>query len=127
MNKFKISFIALLIINIVVIAFVLINSYIHKFEGINVKDGNLDEYSYMIDGEVPVSGYVPDGNVAVRIARAVLENTYIKPGLGYTYEVMYDKKNEAWIVSSSNLISGAAYIVISKKDGRIIKAWEAKR
>lgn len=127
MNKYKVSFLILLIINVIVIFFFMFRNYIDQSYNKNIKEGKMENYSYMLDNETPIGGYVSDGKLAYKIAKSILEDTYIKPGIGYTYEVMYDKKNDVWIVHSANLFNGSAYIVINKDDGRIIKAWEAKK
>lgn len=127
MGKKKVVF-ALILTIIVLCVILIIGVRIQNglYSNIKVNDGNLEEYSSALDGYIPENGYVSDAETAVSIAKAVLDSTFFKPIKGGGYTVEYDKKNEVWIVNNYSIFRHSAYVIISKKDGRIISAWMTK-
>lgn len=99
------------------------NGFYGKFK---VNEGSIEKYSNALDGYIPESGYVSEAETAVNISKAVLASAFSKPIKGGGYTVEYDKINEVWIVNNYSIFRHSAYVVISKKDGRIMRAWKTK-
>lgn len=112
---------------IIILVFVLINLVTMYLKGnINkpdVKEGKLEDYQVMIDGYIPETGYVPDAKTAIKIAKAVFNTMDISDG---EYIVEYDENEQMWIVQNVSILRNPSYIIISKLDGKIIRAWRTK-
>jgi NTF2 fold immunity protein len=85
------------------------------------------EHSY-----VPPAGFVPDKNTAVRIAEAVLDPIYGEDQIKAEgpLDAKLNEAGDTWIVwghlpKPANR-GGAAYVEISKADGRILRVTHGK-
>ncbi|MDP4153645.1 MAG: NTF2 fold immunity protein [Bacillota bacterium] len=94
------------------------------------KVGNISDYSIHLDREIPARGYIPDAETARKTADTILHSIYgneinnEKP-----FIVRFDEKNQVWIVEGQlphNQLGGTAYIVIRKKDGKVLSVWHTK-
>lgn len=81
---------------------------------------------------VPRGGFVPDKNTAVRIAEAVLDPIYGEDQIKAEgpLEAQLNEAGDTWVVTGhlpkpANR-GGAAYIEISKADGRILRVTHGK-
>lgn len=59
------------------------------YDRVQIKEGRINKYQYMIDGYVPQNGYVSDAKTAVKISKAIFDDWGIKYG---AYTVEYDEK-----------------------------------
>jgi len=79
-------------------------------------------------GYIPINGFVPNKETAIKIALAVWLPIYgnvIYREKPYTAEL----KGEVWVVEGSlkkGEVGGVALIVIQKKDGKIIRVYHGK-
>jgi hypothetical protein len=82
----------------------------------------------IIAGYIPINGFVPNKETAIKIALAVWLPIYgnvIYREKPYTAEL----KGEVWVVEGSlkkGEVGGVAQIVIQKKDGKIIRVYHGK-
>lgn len=73
---------------------------------------------------VPAAGFVPDAEVAIQIARAVLERIYGARQIEGQLPLTARMEGEAWIVTGTlpaGRLGGTARIEIAKQDGRILR------
>lgn len=113
------------IISIIIVRETVIHTIIHK--KYVVKEGSIEKYSRStLYDYTPDEGYVPNAETAISIAKAVSAATFPELKKGGGYEVEYDKKNEVWIVNNYKLFRSPIYVIISKRDGRILRIWAYK-
>jgi hypothetical protein len=87
-------------------------------------DGGNLEHSY-----VPKSGFVPNEDVAVKIAEAVLFNIYGRAQIEAQKPYQTTDTGEEWIIRGSispNRVGGTFLIKISKTDGRVMLVTHSK-
>lgn len=125
MTKKKVILIIVIsVISIMMVCGTVIHTIIYK--KYVVKEGSLEKYSSTLNDYIPDEGYVPDAKTAISIAKAVSAATFPELKKGGGYEVEYDKKNEVWIVNNYKMLRSPIYVIISKKDGRILSIWAYK-
>ncbi len=83
-----------------------------------------DTYIEGIHHFVPDAGFVPDSATATRIARAVLTGIYGLEVVKGQEPLRARLENEQWTVDgtlAANRVGGVGIVVLSKRDGRIIR------
>lgn len=92
--------------------------------------------NYYIDmkGYVPIEGFVPTADVAVRIAECILSEIYGKENIEKEKPFSVNLENEVWIIEgnipqmedSTVTFCGQSYIEIKKGNGEILKLLHTK-
>ncbi|MCL1937341.1 MAG: YbbC/YhhH family protein [Candidatus Azobacteroides sp.] len=86
-----------------------------------------DNYSE-ITGYFPDAGFIPNEEIAFKIAEIVLTQIYGKENINEGKPFSINLENDIWIIEGTlyRRKGGVAYMEIQKKDGKILKIIHTK-
>lgn len=135
MKKSKKTIIAT-ILSVILLATLAVFAIFQRTQNTEIRKFSIDDYSQEINTFSSVIeksyGQVNTVEDAKKVAEKVIDEVYRQDGifLGTTkpYQVLFDDKNQVWLVQATLLFSpgSGVHVLINKSDGKILATWNYK-